>query len=159
MKTFKLNEEYEIVCVWVDTRYGFRHDAFLMRNGSQVGNKAKACYYNRTWESYEFASVIHNLIDREFNEDDAKLFREVCDARARRDFDDKFGMISAVMKIGEVICDGDKKAQNDWKKRMLVAGVKGIDFPDDWDTLSEDEKEARIKRVEKLVLNDKEMKA
>jgi hypothetical protein len=59
-----VNDKIEIVCEWVNTRYGFRHDAYLMVNGQQYGNKAKCCYYNRTWEKFEFESVIHRLIEK-----------------------------------------------------------------------------------------------
>ena len=34
------------------------------------------------------------------------------------------------------------------KKRMLKAGLgEGLDFPEDWNTLSEDEKEIRLNKV------------
>jgi hypothetical protein len=62
-KTFKVNDKVEIGCESVGTRYGFRHDAFLMVNGVQYGNKAKCCYYNRTWEKFEFESVLHKAIE------------------------------------------------------------------------------------------------
>lgn len=63
MKTFKLSDEYEVVCVSEGTRYGFRHLATLLKNGLEV-DKAKICYYNRTWESYEFESVKNKLINQ-----------------------------------------------------------------------------------------------
>ena len=63
-RIFKLNEKVEIVCDWVNTRYGFRHDARLFVNGQEYGKKAKVCYYNRTWEKFEFESVIHKLIEQ-----------------------------------------------------------------------------------------------
>lgn len=63
MKTFKLSDEYEIVCESEGTRYGFRHLATLLKNGLEV-DKAKICYYNRTWESYEFQSVKNKLINQ-----------------------------------------------------------------------------------------------
>jgi len=51
-----------IYCRSVDTRYGFRHDAVMIVNG-EPKFKAKACYYNRTWESYQYQSVLHNLAE------------------------------------------------------------------------------------------------
>jgi hypothetical protein len=32
-RIFKINERAEIVCDWVNTRYGFRHDARLFIDG------------------------------------------------------------------------------------------------------------------------------
>lgn len=61
MRLFKLNKNYSIVCQWINTNYGFRHDATLLRNGIEQ-DKEKCCYYNRTWERYEYESVLHKLI-------------------------------------------------------------------------------------------------
>jgi hypothetical protein len=51
--------------------------------------------------------------------------------------------------MGEVLAK-DQTESNAWKKRMLAAGVSGISFPDDWDTLSEDEKTKRLDAVIKV---------
>lgn len=63
-KIFRVNDKVEILCEWVNTRYGFRHDAYLLVNGTQYGNKAKCCYYNRTWESFEFETVVKVLLEK-----------------------------------------------------------------------------------------------
>jgi len=65
MRIFNLNKVYNIVCNSESTRYGFRHLATLHKSGYEVG-KAKACYYNRTWEVFEFESVILELINDNF---------------------------------------------------------------------------------------------
>ena len=50
-----------------------------------------------------------------------------------------------VAMFGELLCDNQKE-KNDWKKRMLDAtGL--LDFPEDWDDLSEDEKQKRLDNV------------
>jgi len=52
---------------------------------------------------------------------------------------------SMVAMFGELLCDSQKE-KNDWKKRMLDAtGL--LDFPEDWDDLSEDEKQSRLDRA------------
>ena len=62
-RIFKINENAEIVCDSVNTRNGFRHDARLFINGYE-DEKAKCCYYNRTWERFKFESVILILLDK-----------------------------------------------------------------------------------------------
>lgn len=54
--------------------------------------------------------------------------------------------ISMVAKMGEVLADNNLKAKNDWKARMLKAGLEnqGLIMPDDWDELSEEEKSRRL---------------
>lgn len=55
------------------------------------------------------------------------------------------GMVSAIAMLGDVLT-GSKKESNDWKARMLKAGYSDLSMPDDWDTLSEDEKEKRLNK-------------
>ena len=58
-----------------------------------------------------------------------------------------------VAMFGELLCDNQKE-KNDWKKRMLDAtGL--LNFPEDWDDLSEDEKQ---KRLDKAIAFNKENK-
>lgn len=63
MKIFKVNEHITVVCQSENTRYGFRHLATLMVDGKE-DTKAKACYYNRTWERYEFESVFSDVLHK-----------------------------------------------------------------------------------------------
>ena len=57
-----------------------------------------------------------------------------------------FGAVAMVAKMGELLTDTQTQA-NDWKKRMLKAGISGLIMPDDWDNLSEDEKTTRLDKV------------
>jgi hypothetical protein len=56
--------------------------------------------------------------------------------------------ISAVMALGEIFAD-NQKDKNDWKERMLRAGLEGqgLNMPDDWATLDEDERQRRLDGV------------
>lgn len=65
MRIFNLNKEYNIVCNSENTSYGFRHLASLHKNGFQIA-KAKRCYYNRTWESFEYESILLDIINSNF---------------------------------------------------------------------------------------------
>lgn len=47
------------VCESQGTRYGFRHLCHAFKNGDEVA-KTKRCYYNRTWERWEFESVLND---------------------------------------------------------------------------------------------------
>ncbi len=51
-----------------------------------------------------------------------------------------------VAALGDIFCD-EQKDRNDWKVRMLKAGLSGLSIPDNWDALSEDEKQLRLNRV------------
>jgi len=57
-----------------------------------------------------------------------------------------FKSIAMVAKMGEIINAGNQKAANDWKARMLKAGLgnAGLVMPADWEYLSDDEKTKRL---------------
>lgn len=61
--------------------------------------------------------------------------------------------VGMIASLGDIFCK-DKKEGNDWKARMLKAGLsnKGLVMPDDWDVLSEEEKEIRLDNVIKVAV-------
>ena len=76
MKLFKLDDEYSIVCEWKSTRNGFKHEATLLKNGLEDGN-TKICYLNRTWERFEYESVLLRIIDKFFKGEENKKYKEI----------------------------------------------------------------------------------
>ena len=149
MTTFEINDTTRIVCEHVNTRTAFKHVAKLYVN-RELQDETKICYQNRTWESYEFESVLSQLIDvtgilkgeekAEFLENRGRLEKEKVDQQ--------FGAISSIMKIGEVLSE-TRKDKNDWKTRMLKAGLgnSGLIMPEDWEQLPEEEKEKRLNNI------------
>jgi hypothetical protein len=150
MKIFQINDNASIVCQWVKTRMAFKHTAVLMVGGV-VQDEVKICYQNRTWESFEFESVINKLLDKTgfLGETERTEFMAKCSGRAHAEVKKSFGAIAAVAALGEVFHAGDQKAANDWKARMLKAGLEnsGLVMPEDWETLDEDTKTARLNAV------------
>jgi len=66
MRIFNLDSEYNVVCNSQRTRYGFRHVATLHKNGYEIA-RTKCCYYNRTWECFEFESVLQKIVNDNFD--------------------------------------------------------------------------------------------
>ena len=62
MRIFEYGD-FKIVCNSESTRSGFRHIATLLKNGREI-EKTKICYLNRTWESFEFESILNKLINQ-----------------------------------------------------------------------------------------------
>lgn len=61
--------------------------------------------------------------------------------------DNPFKAVGMVAAFGEIFAD-TQKDKNDWKLRMIKAGMgEGLIMPEDWDTLSEDEKETRLNKI------------
>jgi len=153
MRTFKISKKIEVVCEWKKTRTAFKHVATLLLDGKEV-ESAKVCYLNRTWESYKFQTVLGHLVKKStvLTEEEKKVCNKFIDGN-HTDWSD-FKQISNIAKLGDVFCD-NQKDKNDWKKRMIKAGFenKGLTIPDDWDTLDEATKEARLNKIIKLAGN------
>ena len=64
------------------------------------------------------------------------------------EIDNSLKTIAMVAKMGEIF-GTNQKEKNDWKVRMIKAGLenKGLIMPEDWNTLSENEKEKRLNRA------------
>lgn len=73
MRIFNLNENYSVVCNFESTRNGFRHLASLYNSGLIIAN-TKVCYLNRTWECYEYESVLKKIINDNFEGEEKTTF-------------------------------------------------------------------------------------
>lgn len=64
MKIFecKAYPEFKIVAYSYDTRSSWGHKAELIHNNNYTLNKYKIRYYNRTWETYQYQSVIKSVL-------------------------------------------------------------------------------------------------
>ena len=76
MRIFNLDERFNVVCNSEATRNGFRHVAVLHSNGFEVC-RTKICYLNRTWECYEFESILEKLIGERFKGEEKEKFLKV----------------------------------------------------------------------------------
>lgn len=152
MVMFKINDEISVVAEYGKSRDGFNHFATLYLNGREM-DRVKVHYINRTWERYEFDSVIEKLAEKSPNL--SKEQRQIIkDWVKNRGDDSDEGMrnlksIGMVAMLGEMMAGDSIKAKNDWKARMLKAGLgnSGLEMPDDWETLSEKEKERRLNQA------------
>ena len=139
---FKINDNLEIEAETYETRYSWGHKAWLYLNGEEIGYK-KATYYNRTWESYEFQSVMQSLVS------DSKLSKEqkaeALEWLKNYEEPSRFGTVALIATMGDILTNTPTEA-NDWKVRMLKAGLPegALDMPEDWEQLSETEKTKRL---------------
>lgn len=73
MQEFKLNEHYTIVCEYQNRRGGFKHVATLLQDGQEI-DSTKCLYVNRTWERFQYASVLFKMIDKHFKGQERETF-------------------------------------------------------------------------------------
>jgi len=80
---------------------------------------------------------------------------EIVDLKKEKQDDKQDGLggqlkaVAMVSAFGDLLCD-TPKARNDWKKRMLST-VHGISFPEDFDTLPEEERTRRLDEALKVI--------
>jgi hypothetical protein len=148
---FPISDNVSIVCE--HSKRGFTHIATLYVNGEPV-DSARINYQNRTYESYEFQSVMGKLVDgtKALTDAQKKMALGYIDKDMEKYEEGRvasqFRTIGAVAMLGEVMGQ-TRKEKNDWKERMLKAGLggKGLEMPDDWNTLDEKTKEERLNKV------------
>lgn len=91
-------------------------------------------------------------VERKFLRIPNKDFQKLIDKhKPKHDFLKTVGTMSALfglMSKGE-----DKEKVNNQKKRFFNH-VEGLQFPEDWDTLTEEEKEKRLNKVEQFALTN-----
>lgn len=147
-KDFKVNDNVTITCRWIKTRNGFKHEAEL-RDRDFCKGTVKVCYLNRTWEGFEYETVIRKALEKlsAFTSEEQKVILDGFRSRNMEEVNRMFSSIAMVAKMGEILCT-EKSEKNDWKARMLKAGLgEGLSMPADWETLSEEEKETRLNNV------------
>lgn len=142
-KSFRLNDYVEIVCFSQRTSYGFRHVASLRENGSEICT-ARCSYYNRTWEAYTFQSVMQRVIEKSYPKKSVgrERYLKLLEKDPSGESDRFLNMVGAVARMGDVL-GNDQKEANQFKKRILGT-VPGVDMPEDFDSLPEEEKARRL---------------
>jgi len=69
IKKYQVNDtEYTFICRSRSTRSGFAHDAELQTANGYVIGTASCHYLNRTWESYEYQSVMIRVVVQKLEE-------------------------------------------------------------------------------------------
>ena len=161
MKNFEFGGgKYQVICNYQKTRNGFKHTAVIRDERYNSICETKCCYLNRTWESYEYQSVIHKAIGiafgaigkRKNTPDQIALIKQYCeeiDARARGIEAKRFDPVKMAVAFGSILCETpEEKAK--WDKRMLST-VPGVDFPDDFDDLPVEERQRRLDKATEVL--------
>lgn len=135
------------VCVGTSASYS-RNIAKIAIKSWQVDNEVG---YEITIDGQQYLRTSFDTKTKDFGEIKGNM---VCgdpsylEARDNRDSSSMLKMVSAIASMGEIFCD-NKKEKNDWKARMLKAGIPegALHMPDDWDQLDEDTKEDRLNKA------------
>lgn len=65
------HRKIQLICRYESTNYGFRHVCEISVNGDQLWDgthdkplRASCAYYNRTWENYQYQSVLRQACQK-----------------------------------------------------------------------------------------------
>jgi hypothetical protein len=161
---FKINDKLAIGAEKYETRYSWGHKAHLYRvrtpqEGDELIQSTKRTYYNRTWERFTFESVLYEVVgkalkNKAITPQEAQTCNDYIKNYDDQEYKKELKTVANIARMGQLFVTTQKES-NDWKARMLKAGLgnKGLIMPDDWATLSEDEKEFRLNGAIQMLEN------
>ena len=148
-KSFSVGN-YTIECEMLRTRSGTRENATFYKEGIELSTGTDF-WSNRPWYPFTYANAIRDALNKsgEFTPEEVNIIIEKLGKDDHDPLKDMFKLVGTIAKMGEVFTDNQKDS-NDWKLRMMKAGLPALDVPSDWDTLTEDEKTSRLNKVIEL---------
>ena len=96
-------------CRAENTRYGFRHVCDFRLPGNWNYTRAKCCYYNRTWESFRYESVLRAAAEKCPSEIAAAIKKMIAD-RSRAEHEKAEAFIADFKRDYDKCPAGVKKA-------------------------------------------------
>ena len=107
--TAKVNgKEIKFRCYTTDTRCGFCHTAHYVGWEYEITD-TKASYYNRTWERFEYESVLKRAIDKLPKEIRQQVYDQIIDHKAAEEAKEAEEMVERFQKLHESLSDENKE--------------------------------------------------
>lgn len=125
--TAKVNgEEITFRCYTTDTRCGFCHTAHLMGWKYDITD-TKASYYNRTWERFEYESVLERAIEKLPKDIQQAVYDQIIDGKAAEEEQKAEDMFQSFKQLHEGLSDENKeRLANSGIEMHSEADVKGV---------------------------------
>lgn len=125
--TAKVNgEEIEFRCYTTNTRCGFCHTAHLMGWKYDITD-TKASYYNRTWERFEYESVLKRAIEKLPNDIQQAVYDQIIDHKAAEEEQKAEEQFEAFKTLHEGLSEENKeRLANSGIEITNTAQAKGV---------------------------------
>lgn len=144
MQLFKISKSLEVQAETYETRYSWGHKAWLFRNSQEIDYK-KITYSNRTWEAYEFESILESLArSKELTEKEKKQFEKKIKNQFQKEDPamKKLGQLAGLAKLAAIM---QPERSADASLGVLAAGLgDALIIPEDWQGLPDEEKQRRM---------------
>jgi hypothetical protein len=112
---------------------------------------AKCTYYNRTWESFKYESLLQKLLanakkDKAINEEEEQDFKKMIENGGEKE-KNEFGLLKMFSALNKIE-NNDLKKRNECDIKILKATMgEGLDIPANWDDLEEETKRERLDKI------------
>ena len=125
--TAKVNgEEITFVCYTTDTRCGFCHTAHLM-GWKYDTTDSKISYYNRTWERFEYESVLKRAIEKLPAEIRQAVYDQIIDGKAVEEEKKAEESFNAFKELHDSLSDENKaRLANSGIEMHSESDVQGV---------------------------------
>ena len=125
--TAKVNgKEIEFRCYTTDTRNGFCHTAHLT-GWEYEQTDTKASYYNRTWERFEYESVLKRAIEKLPEDVRQQVYDQIIDGKAAEEEQKAEDMFQSFKQLHDGLSDENKeRLANSGIEMHSEADVKGV---------------------------------
>lgn len=125
--TAKVNgKEITFRCYTTDTRCGFCHTAHLM-GWEYEQTDTKASYYNRTWERFEYESVLKRAIEKLPTDVRQQVYDQIIDHKAAEEEQKAEEQFEAFKALHEGLSEENKeRLANSGIEMHSEADVKGV---------------------------------
>ena len=106
--TAKVNgKEIEFRCYTTNTRCGFCHTAHYVGWDYDI-NDTKVSYYNRTWERFEYESVLKRAFDKLPTDVRQQVYDQIIDGKAVEEERKAEEMVESFQKLHEGLSEENK---------------------------------------------------
>ena len=95
-------------CYTTDTRNGFCHTAHYVGWGYDI-NDTKVSYYNRTWERFEYESVLKRAIDKLPTDVRQQVYDQIIDHKAAEEEQKAEDMFNSFKALHEGLSEENKE--------------------------------------------------
>ena len=125
--TAKVNgKEIEFRCYTTDTRCGFCHTAHYVGWDYDI-NDTKASYYNRTWERFEYESVLKRAIEKLPTDVRQQVYDQIIDGKAAEEEQKAEEQFEAFKSLHDSLSPENKeRLANSGIEMHSEADVKGV---------------------------------
>ena len=125
--TAKVNgEEITFSCYTTDTRCGFCHTAHYVGWDYNLTD-TKASYYNRTWERFEYESVLKRAIEKLPKEIRQQVYDQIIDGKAAEEEKKAEEQVEAFKKLHDSLSDENKeRLANSGIEMHSESDVRGV---------------------------------